>query len=56
MSFRCTDFANFSGSSVEIRLPVLIQQIAFAVALEDRAEDPAVAVEVGELRVLQAAC
>ncbi len=34
---------------------VLVEQIAVAVLLEDGAEDPAVAVEVGELRVLQLA-
>ncbi len=35
-------------------LVVLIQQVAFAVVLEHRAENPAVAVEVGELGVLAA--
>ena len=32
---------------------VLVEQVALAVHLEDRAEDPAVAVVVGELRVLE---
>ena len=34
-------------------LVVLVEQVAFAVVLEDGAEDPAMAVEVGKLRVLQ---
>src|SRR3954447_14771596 len=33
--------------------PVLIEQVAFAIALEDRAEDPSVAMEVAKLRVLE---
>ena len=32
---------------------ILVEPVAFAIVLEDGAEDPAVAVEVGELRVLQ---
>ena len=34
------------------QVAVLIEQVAMAVALVDRAEDPAVGVEVSELRVL----
>ena len=34
-------------------LVVLVEQVALAIALVDRAEDPAVAVKVGELRVLE---
>ena len=36
-------------------LVVLVEQVALAVVLEDGAEDPAVAVVVGELRVLELA-
>ena len=32
---------------------VEVEQVAFAILLEDRAENPAVAVVIGELRVLQ---
>ena len=35
------------------RLVVFVEQVALAIVLEDGAEDPAVAVEVGELGVLQ---
>ena len=35
---------------------VLVEQVAAPVALVDGAVDPAVAVEVGELRVLRASC
>ena len=41
-------------TSATIVAPV-VEQVALAVLLEDGAEDPAVAVEVGELRVLQSA-
>ncbi len=49
---RWTAFANFSGSSVGDDVVVVVEQPALAVVLEDRAEIPAVAVIVGELRVL----
>ena len=42
------------GSSWARSVSSLVEQVALAVALVDGAEDPAVAVEVGELRVLRA--
>ena len=50
---RCTAFLNFAGSSSATGLSVRVEQRALAVALEDGAEVPAVAVVVGELRVLE---
>jgi hypothetical protein len=49
----CTAFSNFFGSFVGHRLALRRRAGALAVALEDRAEVPAVAVVVGELRVLE---
>ena len=50
---RCTAFLNFCGIVVGDGLAVLVEERALAVALEDGAEVPAVAVVVGELRVLE---
>ena len=42
-----------AASTSAISDAAMIEEVALAVLLEDGAEDPAVAVEVGELRVLQ---
>ena len=52
---RCTAFSNFVGILTGNGLVSCVEQVAFAVALEDGAENPAVAVEIGELRVLAVA-
>ena len=50
----CTAFLNFCGSSsAHDRCRPCVEQVALAVALEDGAEIPAVAVVVGELGVLE---
>ena len=56
MSFRWTAFSNFSGSLEIDLVVVLVQPVAFAIVFEDGAEDPAVAVEIGELGLLQLRC
>ena len=43
------------GRDVVDHVALVVEQVALAVLLEDGAEHPAVAVEVGELRVLQLA-
>jgi hypothetical protein len=52
MSFRCTALPNRSDPRAA-RSCRRVEQVAAPIALVDGAEDPAVAVEVGELRVLE---
>ncbi len=51
--FQMHRFGEFLRIVVRDLVVVQIEQVAFAILLEDGAEDPAVAVVVGELRVLQ---
>ena len=51
MSARCAALSNFFGSSGGTVAPFVIEQVALAVAREHGAEQPAVAVKIGELRV-----
>jgi hypothetical protein len=53
MEARCTAFLNLSGIVVADRRALRVEERALAVALEDGAEVPAVAVVVGELGVLE---
>ena len=54
-SVKLTASASCGARWILDRVALRVEQVALAIALEDGAEQPSVAVEVGELRLLQAA-